>query len=113
MLLFASNAEEADRLKNGLLQKEYTYIRDLLVDDSPITDDAVINVREATSREFDHVVMMIDCSFYYDENGYLRSTMPGDGRIRHLYHGLNRAKKNIALIVQGNMPVFDAILGIL
>lgn len=113
LLLFASNAEEADRLKNGLLQKEYTYIRDLLVDDSPITDDAVINVREATSREFDRVVMMIDCSFYYDENGYLRSTMPGDGRIRHLYHGLNRAKKNIALIVQGNMPVFDAILGIL
>lgn len=113
LLLYAKDTEEADRLKTGFIREGYTYIRDLLIDNSAIAGDDVINIRQATSREFDKVIMMLDRSFYYDDNGYLRSTEPGDGKIRHLYHGLNRAKKNIAVIVQGNESVFDTILALM
>ncbi len=108
--LYAKDAEEAEKLISCFIRKGYTYIRDILIDDSTIAEENVINVRQATSREFDKVVMMIDRSFYYDTDGYLRSASSGDGRVRHLYHGLNRAKKQIAIIVLGNEEVFDALL---
>ncbi len=34
-------------------------------------------------------------------------------RVSNLFHGLSRAKRQIAILVRGNLPVFDRILGIL
>lgn len=105
---------------------------------NPLTS---IEASAATCKEFDRVVMMIDDAFYYDDKGYLRykeiertnidaistfeqnadSVIRNDGRsgndynscVRNLYHGLSRAKKNIAIVVKDNWEVFEALLGIL
>ncbi|MCR5452385.1 MAG: ATP-binding protein [Lachnospiraceae bacterium] len=113
-LLFAKDMAEAQKLMQDLMNKGYTYIRDGLVDAGAAGDGEMIaDVREATSREYDRVLMVLDGSFFYDEDGYLRSELSGDGRVRHFYHGLNRAKKKIAVVVIQNTGIFDRILGIL
>ncbi|MBR1599109.1 MAG: hypothetical protein IJ661_09395 [Lachnospiraceae bacterium] len=101
-----------------------------------------IETSAATCKEFDKVVMMIDDIFYYDENGFLRhrvikketsdiisrsdndmntviecdeeyQEIDRNSRVRNLYHGLSRAKKNIGIVVKGNQGVFEALLYIL
>ena len=71
-----------------------------------------IEASAATCKEFDKVVMMIDDTFYYDENGFLRQ-VDHNSSVRNLYHGLSRAKKNIAIVVKGNTEVFEALLYVL
>ena len=70
-----------------------------------------------TGKEFDKVVMLIDDSFYYDENGYLRNTESSQtsetSKIMNLFHGLSRAKKNISLVIKGNMDLMERIYLIL
>lgn len=105
---------------------------------NPLTS---IAASAATCKEFDRVVMMIDGRFYYDDKRYLRyrkvANINSDNTsavgqdlnyanrcnenigddynscVRNLYHGLSRAKKNIAVVVNNNWEVFEALLGIL
>ncbi|MCR5273573.1 MAG: ATP-binding protein [Lachnospiraceae bacterium] len=56
--------------------------------------------------EHEKVLSVIDCSYYYDDEGYLR------GKVRTLYQTLSRAKREIAVIVYENEEVFDRILKI-
>lgn len=76
-----------------------------------------IEAKDATCKEFDRVVMKIDETFTYDRDGYLRDhRMRAAGResvVRNLFHGLNRAKKQIGIVVEGNEELFYRILGIL
>lgn len=122
-LLYANDENEAAILRQNLMDEGYIYIRDRLVEEKdPVTngtqpeeveEKSIMDVRAATSREFEAVVMSVDDSFYYDERGYLRAKNTGDGRVRHLYHGLNRAKQKIAVIVKDNPHVFDRLLGLI
>lgn len=85
---------------------------------------------ELFSREFSHVVMTAGPDLYYDEQGYLRehtgtgaiqpdnaaetpSQNLGRQQVSRLFHGLNRAKKGLALIIEENEPLFEKILTIL
>ena len=78
-----------------------------------------IGAMEATSKEYDRVVMKIDDGFFYDESGFLRYKDPvtneinACGRVRKLFHGLSRAKEKTALIVEANDILFSEILTIL
>ena len=93
---------------------------------------SAIDISDATCREFDKVVMLIDESFFYDEGGFLRcgytrdaldavnigedtddTDTASESHVRALFHGLSRAKKNIAVVVKNNMSVFDVLLYIL
>ncbi|MCR4923029.1 MAG: ATP-binding protein [Lachnospiraceae bacterium] len=112
-LLYAGEKEEKLKLFEAFLRSGYTYIRDELLEEGLKEELASVEVHEAASKEYERVIMLIDDSFYYDEEGYLRSKSIGDGRIRHFYHGLNRAKKKIAILVYKNPEVFDNILQIL
>lgn len=114
-LAYAKDATEANLLRIAYTGDGYMYIRDALLagNHTDAENTGSVAVSEATSREFEKVLMVVDATFYYDENGFLRSAKSGDGRVRHLYHGLNRAKNKIALIVIGNIDVFDRLLGIL
>ena len=126
-LLYANDAHEAAVLTDTFVSEGYRFIWDsshdtsvidILTNSGNITgdDQDYIEARSATCREFDGVVMLIDDSFRYDETGYLRSVNAVEGSdsvVRNLFHGLNRAKKRIALIVMNNESVFDRILGIL
>ncbi len=72
-----------------------------------------IEVQDATCKEFDKIVMLLDDSFTYDEAGYLRSAAGKDRIVRNLFHGLSRAKQQITLVVRDNKYVFDVLLYIL
>ena len=84
-------------------------------------DTAIENttgIGEAVCKEYEQVMMLIDESFYYDADGYLREKndsedTDGISGVRRLYHGLSRAKKKIAVVVKNNPEVFEGILSIL
>ena len=114
-LSFSSNEDETDKLLRIYAKSGYTFVNadpDLKAHTDEIES---INVNEASSKEFDSVVMLMDRDFYYDSAEYLRARRAPDTRskVRDLYHGLSRAKKNIAIIVEDNISVFDEILSIL
>ena len=67
----------------------------------------------ATCREFEKVIMLMDETFGYDEDGYLRCSAQGEYRVRRLFHGLNRAKTSLAIIVRNNPEVFEVLLSVL
>ena len=125
---YAADDAQSDMIIEDYLRQGYIYIWDsLLQKDTAIEGYEKIEVAEATCREFAKVVMLIDDSFTYDERGYLRSlrTMcEGDrpesldtghtySSVRNLFHGLSRAKENIAIVVRNNDMVFKKILTIL
>ena len=96
---YANDMNEADIILKSCIGNGYTYISDNSL---------------ATCREFDRVVMLIDNTFRYDEEGFLRSADNNDAgnNVRRLFHGLNRAKSAISIIVINNPDVFDVLLTI-
>ncbi|MCR5398828.1 MAG: ATP-binding protein [Lachnospiraceae bacterium] len=140
-LAWASDDEQADMIIKDHISQGYVYIYD---DGMQIYEDCGdtgtmsvrelgIEVNEATCREFDRVVMLIDESFAYDEKGYLRSASGINNAgtslagmtdvagtdtteysvVRNLFHGLSRGKDRIAIVVKNNKAVFGRILTIL
>ena len=95
-IFYANNTLEADIILKDSINDGYTYISDNSL---------------ATCREFDKVVMTMDKTFYYDEEGFLRSSDTGL-QVRRLFHGLNRAKTALGIIVIDNPAVFDVLLTI-
>lgn len=136
-LVYASDNGEVEHLLRNFEKNGYIYIWDeLLADSIPdapavttsdpdnVISDQVdeesmhrIEAKDATCREFDRVVMLIDESFSYDDDGYLRSSVHSEDKnvsaVRDLFHGLSRAKKRVALIIRNNPEVFDRLLSIL
>lgn len=112
-IYYANDPAEADIILNDCIKSGFIHISDNSL---------------ATCREFDKVVMQIDESFYYDEEGFLRSAASGSGaaspvsgpetekdtghNVRRLFHGLNRAKSALSVIVINNPDVFDTLLTI-
>ena len=121
-LAFANDVKEAGELIKVYDREGYDYIRDDSIKD-PVIPDGVesVEVSQAAGKEFEKVLMLLDGSFYYDEDGYLRRNAitdtgnpeKGDSGVRKLFHGLNRAKKKIAIVVMNNPGVFEGILSIL
>lgn len=98
MLYYANDEEEERGLLKMCIECGYTYIGD---------NDM------ATCREFEKVIMLMDETFGYDEDGYLRCSAQGEYRVRRLFHGLNRAKTSLAIIVRNNPEVFEVLLSVL
>ena len=96
-LYYANGDEEESGLLDACIESGFTYIADN---------------SKATCREFEKVVMSVDETFRYDEDGFLRCDAAGEYRVRRLFHGLNRAKTALAVIVKNNPEVFDVMLTI-
>ncbi len=126
-IAYAGDEKDAQRLLLNYQKDGYQYIWDAhlrfytgagndLHCDRTLEENG-IEVMEATCKEYEKVVMMLDASFFYDENGYMRSvgedTGENDYRVRNLFHGLSRAKNKIALVVYDNIEVFDELLYLL
>ena len=122
-LVYAGNDEEAGKLLHKFRKEGYIYIWDNAIKQPAEKTDREnpsnrIETAEATCREFERVVMLLDDTFYYDAGGNLRAKTgedehTEDHKVRKLFHGLSRAKKNIALVIRENEPVFDILLSIL
>ncbi len=113
VLLYSSDSRETGILASDLIDAGYTFVYDRGLSNDSIGFRTFIN--DALCREFDRILMCIDATFFYDGDGYLRSSdsTTFDSRVRNLFHGLSRAKNGIAIIVEDNPAVFDRMLGIL
>lgn len=115
-LAYANDEKEAEVLLHNFEKAGYDYIRDPQLNLTFFAEKQGIGNDEAVCREFDRVVMVMDDSFWYDEEGSLRSRVTrqsGDSAVRNLFHGLSRARKGIALVILKNESVFSRLLGIL
>ena len=62
------------------------------------------------------LVFIIDERYYYDEKGYLREQRQKHQKptaVRTLFHRLNEAKEEFAIIVKGNEAVYEVLLDLL
>ena len=68
------------------------------------------------NKEAERLIMVLDDSYYYDSNGYLRTTVckeKGKQDVRSLFHQLNQAKERLALIIEKNKEVYEKMLNLL
>ena len=64
----------------------------------------------------DQLVFIIDERYYYDEKGYLREQRQKQQKptaVRTLFHRLNEAREEFAIIVKGNESVYEVLLDLL
>ncbi len=108
-VLYANDEAEAKVLLDVSQHDGYIFITNTqCVEDM---NDSTMDIRDATCREFDRVVMPLYYGYYYDERGYLRGSAKGLS-VRDIYHGLSRARECITLIVVDDYELFDVLLSI-
>ena len=123
-LMYSQNEEETRTLLGILGGEDFFFIYDEEDFDAAQTGGyeerlPCIGAMEATCKEYDRVVMLIGPGFYYDDSGYMRynGTDPSGtqicGRVRKLFHGLSRAKEKIALVIESDPELFEAVLSLL
>lgn len=113
---YGNTMEETKELLQYYKGQGYIYIKDNRIDSGEL-EQQEIDTGFATCREFDRVVMVMDDSFYYDNENYLRSNSErkekNDSYVRALFQGLSRGKKKIALVIMDNEAVFEYLLSVL
>lgn len=99
-VVYANDEEELKILLSDAAKEGYEYI---------------VDASDATSKEYAKVVMIMDETFYYDGSGWLRSRENASHRynVKNLFHGLNRAKDKLKLIIFKNESVLKNVLSIL
>ena len=121
---YGADITEARNLIRFYEKEGYVFIwdRSLSIDINGVESfpgEALTRIESAsvTGKEFDKVLMLLDDSFYYDEEGFLRNIESENGsvtsKIMNLFHGLSRAKKKIALVIMGNMKLMEQVYNIL
>ncbi|MBQ9014959.1 MAG: ATP-binding protein [Firmicutes bacterium] len=123
---YAATIEEARRQLAYYRAEGYVFInyyRDALSNvsgipaDNPFAEyEGGYDIHHVIGQEFDRVVMLLDHSFYYTEDGKLEGVPRPDPDILYpnlFYQGITRVQEKLALIVLGNEPLFDQIAAIL
>lgn len=113
---YANNIEEMQILLEAYQKQEYTFICDKQLHEISVLKGEYTEIFCAKGHEYDKVVMIIDKHFYFDEKHLLRYSANDSDMIspvRNLFHGLNRAKEKIALIIIDNESVLETILTII
>lgn len=112
---YAGDIREAGKLIDYYIGCGYAFIYDDNISRTGCEVHGAVEVSSCGRQEYDGVVMLLDESFYYEILGGLRSkrTDGAYSSVRNLFHGLSRAKQELALVVMNNEPVMDVILSIL
>ena len=113
---YSSNDSETETLVSDYIRQGYIYIYDNAINHMAVADEGCMEVNEATCREFDRVVMLIDGSFAYDENGYLRGIPEPDPENPYpnlFYPGITRVREHLALVILDAPELLNNILSIL
>jgi len=121
---YGADMTEARNLIRFYEKEGYMFIWDrrLSIDINGIESfpgEALTRIESAsvTGKEFDKVLMLLDDSFYYDEERFLRNIESENGsvtsKIMNLFHGLSRARKIIALVIMGNIKLMEQVYHIL
>ncbi len=121
---YANDIPEAVRLITYFRSRGYVFINACTPKHSvnedgsdPFADIAEeFDVHHIIGREYDKVVMLIDSSFYYDENGYLKGVPEPDPDYIYpnlFYQGITRVREKLALVVLDAPVLLRNILGII
>lgn len=122
---YASDAAEAVKLINYFKSKDYVFINAGIPKpgtthhdpQDPFADIAEeFDVHHIIGCEYDNVVMLMDSSFYYDEDGFLQGIPQPDPEYIYpnlFYHGITRVREKLALVILDAPELFRAVLGII
>jgi len=110
-ITYANNTYEAEKLMANYIEQGYLYISDSNI--TSLDDLDSVDIEHATCIESEKVAMVMDSHFSYDFESGLISDIDNKPVVRNLFHGLNRAKSKIALVIINNENVCDTILNIL
>ena len=111
----AADAAEAEKLIRYYLAEGYTWLRDPRICPEADRQTGSTNISAVAFGSFEKVLVLLDRSFYYDEQGFLRSSLPlsdADSPVRSLFYAMSRAKEKLAAVVVRNEAVLNVLLTI-
>ncbi len=114
-LCFANNWFETKQMLEYFEDKNYSFINYLNIENDSLTCSGY-DIHKVIGQDFDKVVMVMDNSLYYDEDGKLQAHQPTDSEYIYsklFYQGITRAKEKLALIVVDNKALFEKVSQIL
>ena len=118
---YASTIGEAQEQLAYYRNQGYVFINYFRATDeipgNPFTEyEGGYDIHHVIGQEFDKVVMLLDSSFFYSEEGRLEGVPKPDPDYLYpnlFYQGITRVQEKLALIVLENEPLFDRISAIL
>lgn len=118
-LAYANSVVEAKKIIEYYRHQGYTFINysKSNYNYSPYTQyDEDFDTHHVIGQEFDNVLMLMDKSFFYDENGILRGVPHPNPDYLYpnlFYQGITRVREKIALVVVEAPELFEKISSIL
>ncbi|MBP5250667.1 MAG: DUF2075 domain-containing protein [Lachnospiraceae bacterium] len=117
-LNYANSTKEAQSMVEYYRSKGYVFINysGATEGESPYAAyEEDFDTHHVIGQEYDKVVMLMDPSFYYDEDGVLQGIPHPDPDYRYpnlFYQGITRVRENLALIVVQAPELFHKIVSI-
>jgi len=112
LFLAKTRLQNLGKLVNG----EWVFLNYTVSPYDILKEDEQSNSQMVIGQEFDDVIVYLDESFYYDDEGKLCSYDHHGGHYRNvkmLYQNMTRAKRQLKLIIINNESVFAQCVGIL
>ncbi len=115
-ILYANDYDQANHLIKYYSKNGYKYISFTLSSVNHCKYERLCtgsNTHEVIGQEFDNVVMAIDDTFYYSNDGYLTARdHPNPNYLfrQLLFQGVTRVRERLALIIINNPDVFKQII---
>ncbi len=104
-VLFAANRTEEEHLRKNRIENGYQFIA------LPGTDVSGAE-SDLTSVEFEKVVLVLDDTFYYNQDCILCTRDGSSDALRIIYEGLSRTRERLCLIITKNKELFSRLLEI-
>ncbi len=114
---YANDAAEARDMISYYREKGYVFINPHRSGDDAFADlDESFGSRHIVGREYGSVVMLMDDSFSYDDEGYLRGIPEPDPESPYpniFYSDITRIREHLALVILDDPGLFENILSII
>lgn len=114
---YANDTGEAREMIRYFRDKGYVFINAHRYPGDAFEDiEESFGNRHIAGREYNSVVMLMDASFSYDENGYLRGIPepdPGHPYPNIFYSGITRVRERLALVILDAPELLESVLTII
>ena len=113
---YANNVDEAVEIIRYFRSRGYIFINGHITADDPFAACAEdFSAQHIIGREYDKVVMLMDSSFFYDEDGYLQGIPQPDADIypNIFYPGITRVRERLALVILDAPELLRRVLTII
>lgn len=114
---YANSIDEAREIIRYFRDKRFVFINAHRYHGDPFEDlEEAFGYRHVAGREYNSVVVLMDDSFSYDENGYLQGIPEPDPVHPYpniFYSGMTRVREHLALVILDAPELLSSILSIL